>query len=72
MRKKNCDARKLIKTPQSWKKNRKMYKLKKKCKKKIDPEISRGTRKLLRIPWLKKHNKRSPVKKKKLTWISWL
>ena len=37
----------------------------KKCKKKVDPEISRGARKLPRIPWLKKHNKKSPVKKKK-------
>ena len=35
-------------------KNKKMYTLNKNVKKKIDQEISRGARKLLRIPWLKK------------------
>ena len=58
--KKNYGARKLIKTPQSWTKNRKMFKLKKKCKKKIDPEISRGACKLLRIAWLKKTQQKKP------------
>ena len=34
-------------------------------KKKVDPEISRGARKLHGYPGSKKHNKRSPVKRKK-------
>ena len=33
----------------------------------MDPEISCGARKLPRIPRLKKHKKRSPVKREKKT-----
>ena len=34
--------------------------------KKMDLEINRGARKLLRIPWLKKQKKESLVKRKKI------
>ena len=43
-----------------------MEKRRKKYKKKVDPEISRDARKLHGYPGSKKHNKRSPVKRKKV------
>ena len=56
---------KLIRTPWSWEKK---YKWRKEGKniKKVDPEISRDACKLHGYPDSKKHNKRSPVKRKKV------
>ena len=42
-----------------------MEKKKKKYKKKVDTEINRGARKLHGYPGSKKHNKKSPIKRKK-------
>ena len=55
----------MIRTPWSWEKKSKWRKKGKYIYKKMDLEISRGARKLHGYPSSKKHNKRSPVKRKK-------